>query len=142
MFFLVFLSMLCFMTVCINLYGKIYRFHCAKTIVYRGLSRKRIESVFRHFTKFNCTKADSSQNSVIEKRILYKIQYQKNRLFTKFSIRKVDFSQNSISEKQTFHKIQYQKNGHFAKFIIGKTDSLQNSTHRHESFHHFLGISL
>ena len=51
----------------------------------RGLSRRKIESVFRHFTKFNLRKTDSSQNSIWEKRTLHKIQYEKNGLFTKFN---------------------------------------------------------
>ena len=51
----------------------------------RGLSRKKIESVFRHFTKCNIRKTDSSQNATLEKRTLPKIQYEKNRLFTKFN---------------------------------------------------------
>ena len=51
--------------------------------------------------------SDISQNSMLEKWTLHKIQYQKNGLFTKFSTRKTDSSQNLIPEKQTFHKIQY-----------------------------------
>ena len=82
----------------------------------RGLSRRKIESVFRHFTKFNLRKTDSSQNSIWEKRTLHKIQYEKNGPFTKFNMRKTDPSQNSIWEKRTF-----------TKFNVRKTDSSQNS---------------
>ena len=74
---------------------------------FRAQSRREIESVFRHFTKFNTRKTDSSQNSMQEKQTLHKIQYQKNRLFTKFNIRKTDSSQNSAPEKWILQKIQY-----------------------------------
>ena len=40
----------------------------------RGLSRRKIESVFGHFTKFNIRKTDASQNSLAEKWTLHKIQ--------------------------------------------------------------------
>ena len=40
--------------------------------------------------------SDISQNSMLEKQTLHKIQYKENELFTKFNIRKTDFSQNSI----------------------------------------------
>ena len=63
------------------------------------------------------TFSDISQNSILEKRALLKIQYEKNELFTKFFTRITDSSQNSksekrtsqnsISEKQTIQKIQY-----------------------------------
>ena len=33
----------------------------------RGLSRRKTESIFRHFTKFNMRKMDSSQNSISDK---------------------------------------------------------------------------
>ena len=62
-------------------------------------------------------KTDASQNSVLEKQILHKIQHQKNGLFTKF-----------IMKKQTFYKIHYQKNGLITKFSI----------YRHKSLTHFL----
>ena len=75
----------------------------------RGLSRRKMESVFGHFTKFNVRKMDFSQNLIPGKRTTHKIQYQKNRLLTKFNTRKMDYSQNSIPEKRTTHKIQYQK---------------------------------
>ena len=58
-----------------------------------------------------------SQNSILKKSTLHKIQYQKNRLlrefnirkmdsFAKFNFRKADSLQNSISEKRTLRKIQ------------------------------------
>ena len=86
--------------------------------------------------------SDISQNSILEKQTLHKIQYRKNGLFTKFITRKMDSSQNSLPENRTFCKIHYQKNGLFTKFNIRKTDSSQNSICRHESFYHFLGIPL
>ena len=52
----------------------------------RSLSWGKIESFFGHFTKFNCRKTDTSQNSIAEKRTLHKIHYQKNGHFTKFNI--------------------------------------------------------
>ena len=65
-----------------------------KTI--KDLSRGKIESVFRHFTKFNIRKTDSSQNSMSEKRTHHKIIRKmgslpnsfakKTRHFTKFNI--------------------------------------------------------
>ena len=54
----------------------------------RGLSRRKMESVFGHFTKFNVRKTGSLQYSISGKRTLYKIQHQKNELFIKFNIRK------------------------------------------------------
>ena len=58
--------------------------------------------------------SDISQNSILEKRTLHKIYYQKNEHFTKFISRKIDTSQNSLAEKQTLHKIR-------------NMDTLQNS---------------
>ena len=51
---------------------------------YRGLSRRKIESVFGHFAKFNIRKADSSQNSLPEKQIFHKIQYADMKVSTIF----------------------------------------------------------
>ena len=55
--------------------------------------------------------SDISQNSILEKQILHKIQYQKNRLFAKFITRKTDSSQNFVSEKQILHKIKKESQG-------------------------------
>ena len=63
----------------------------------RCLSGRKIESIFRHFTKLCIRKMDSSQNSLSEKWILHKIHYQKNGFFTKFIIRKIDTLQNSMT---------------------------------------------
>ena len=63
-----------------------FKFAVVKTkFIVRGLSRGKTESVFRHFTKFNIRKTDSSQNSTLEKWTLHKIQCEKNGLFTKFN---------------------------------------------------------
>ena len=63
-------------------------FFIGNTIYTRGLSRRKMESVFGHFTKFNVRKTGSLQYSISGKRTLYKIQHQKNELFIKFNIRK------------------------------------------------------
>ena len=55
-------------------------------MISRGLSRKKIESVFGHFTKFNNRKTDSSQNSISEKGTLHKVHYQENGLSKKFDV--------------------------------------------------------
>ena len=47
---------------------------------------------------------DSSQNSVLEKRTLHRIQYEENELFTKLNLRKTDSLQNLMAEKWTFTK--------------------------------------
>ena len=71
--------------------------------------------------------SDISQNSILEKQTLHKIQYEKNGLFIKFNMRNMDSSQNSAWEKRTLHKIQHEKNGFFTKFNMRKMDSSQNS---------------
>ena len=55
-------------------------------LYFAGISlRYNVKSVFRYFTKFNVRQIGSSQNSMSQKRILQKVQYQKNGLFTKFN---------------------------------------------------------
>ena len=57
-----------------------------------------------------------SQNSTLEKRTIFKIQYEKNRFFTKINMRKIDSLQNSIWGKWVIIEIQYEKNRFFTKF--------------------------
>ena len=45
--------------------------------------------------------SDISQSSILEKRTLHEIQYQKNGFFTKFNTSKTDSWQNSIPGKRT-----------------------------------------
>ena len=98
----------------------LFRENC---FIIRVLSRRKIESLFGYFTKFNIRITDLLQNSISEKWTFHNIQYQQKGPFTKFNIWKTDPSQNSISEKQTLHKIHYQKNGLITKFNTRKTDS-------------------
>ena len=47
--------------------------------------------------------SDISQDSLLEKETLHKIQCEKNGLFAKFNVRKTDFSQNSLYRHENFH---------------------------------------
>ena len=58
----------------------------------KTLSRRKTESVFGLFAKFNVRKTDSLQKSISEKWILHKNQYQKNGLFTNFNMQTLKYS--------------------------------------------------
>ena len=75
-----------------------FQFFCYSFL--RDLSRRKIESVFRHFTQFNIRKTD----------------------FSRINIGKMDCSKNLLSEKHTFQKIHYQENELITKFniLVGK----------------------
>ena len=60
--------------------------------------------------------SDISQNSMLEKQTLNKIQCEKT-----------DSTQNSVQEKQTLHKIQYDKNRLYLLCTSWKTDKKYHS---------------
>ena len=75
-----------------------------KVYVYRLLKKfQGVVCVGGKWSPFSCI----SQNSILEKCTLHKIQSEKNELFIKLNVRKTDFSQNSMPEKLTFHKANY-----------------------------------